>query len=254
MKVGFFVLLGVFLFAVAILMLGGNNPFWSSERKYVVFYKEVSGLIPGAKVMLNGIRVGAIGDIDFDMKQNSIKLRLDVNAKYAHLVRTDSTAAIATQGVLGDKYIMITAGSQDQPELPDGGEMQTASGSDLSKFITSGEHLIANLDSAVTSLDAILKNFDKKNRSARLFEGFAQTGENAAIISEKLKSSADSLNSILKKIDRGQGTVGALINDPQLYDDVKNLLGGVSRNRVLRNIVRQTVKEREVEEADSHKK
>src|SRR5687767_5408123 len=89
-QVGLFVILGAALFAMAVVLLGGSNAFWNSEKHYNVFYKEVSGLIPGTKVVLNGIRVGAVGDIDFDIKTNSIRVRLDVNSKFSHLVRKDS--------------------------------------------------------------------------------------------------------------------------------------------------------------------
>ena len=51
------------------------------------------------------------------------------------------------------------------------------------------------------------------------------------------------LNSILEKIDQGQGTVGAMINDPGLYDDAKALVGQVNRNRIMRNLIRQTIKD-----------
>ena len=46
-----------------------------------------------------------------------------------------------------------------------------------------------------------------------------------------------------KKIDRGEGTVGALINDTALYDDAKSLVSGINRNRIMRNLVRQTVRD-----------
>lgn len=249
-QVGLFVLLGVGLFMVAVLLLGGNNPFWSTERRYVVYYNEVSGLIPGAKVVLNGIRVGAIGSIDFDIEKNSIRMRLDVNSKYANLVRKDTTATIATQGVLGDKFINLKAGTQTEPEVPDGGELQTGTGTDLSGLLTSSETLITNLNSAVRTLDTILKNLERKDRSNRIFEGFAQTSENLSVVTDKLKTTADTLNSVLKKVDGGKGTLGALVNDPELYDDVKKLLGGVSRNRVLRNVIRQSVKDSEAKDAE----
>lgn len=45
------------------------------------------------------------------------------------------------------------------------------------------------------------------------------------------------LNSILEKIDRGEGTMGLLLNDPTVYEDLKLLLGGAQRSRVLRTLI-----------------
>ncbi|MFQ5696988.1 MAG: MlaD family protein [Myxococcota bacterium] len=52
------------------------------------------------------------------------------------------------------------------------------------------------------------------------------------------------LNSILAKIDRGDGTVGALINDPTLYEDLKQVFGGASQSALVRGLV-EFVRERD---------
>lgn len=48
------------------------------------------------------------------------------------------------------------------------------------------------------------------------------------------------LNSILAKIDRGEGTVGLLLNDPTLYEDLKQLVGGAQRSAVVRTLIRMS--------------
>ena len=57
-----------------------------------------------------------------------------------------------------------------------------------------------------------------------------------------MSSAAKHLQGVLDKIDSGNGTVGALINDPGLYDDFRALMGGANRNRVIRNLVRDTIR------------
>jgi phospholipid/cholesterol/gamma-HCH transport system substrate-binding protein len=48
------------------------------------------------------------------------------------------------------------------------------------------------------------------------------------------------LNSILAKVDRGEGTFGLLLNDPTLYDDLKRLVGGAERSAVVRTLIRMS--------------
>jgi phospholipid/cholesterol/gamma-HCH transport system substrate-binding protein len=59
------------------------------------------------------------------------------------------------------------------------------------------------------------------------------------------------LNSILGKIDHGSGSLGALVNDPELYDAAKSLMGEANQNRIVRNLVRKSIKEADKEKADS---
>jgi phospholipid/cholesterol/gamma-HCH transport system substrate-binding protein len=49
------------------------------------------------------------------------------------------------------------------------------------------------------------------------------------------------LNSILSKVDQGQGTIGLMLNDPTLYEDLKLLLGGAQRSTVMRSLIRMAV-------------
>jgi len=52
---------------------------------------------------------------------------------------------------------------------------------------------------------------------------------------------ASRLSSILGKIDEGEGTIGLLVNDPSLYEDLQTLLGGAQRSLVIRSMVRMAV-------------
>ena len=45
------------------------------------------------------------------------------------------------------------------------------------------------------------------------------------------------MNSILGKIDRGEGTLGLLLNDPTLYEELKILVGGAGRSTVVRTLI-----------------
>jgi phospholipid/cholesterol/gamma-HCH transport system substrate-binding protein len=69
----------------------------------------------------------------------------------------------------------------------------------------------------------------------------------------KLKASTEQLHSILEKVNNGTGTLGALVNDPGLYYDARALLGGANRNRIVRNLVRQTIKDAEEDIAPTDK-
>jgi len=51
------------------------------------------------------------------------------------------------------------------------------------------------------------------------------------------------LNSILDKIDRGDGTLGLLLNDPTLYEELKILVGGANRNTIVRSLIEMVTTE-----------
>ncbi len=250
-KVGLFVTIGIGLVMLAILVLGSTENLLTRQSRYVTFFPSVEGLSIGAKVVLGGIGVGVVEDIDLDNEKRQIKVKYTIASKYAEWIRGDSQAEISTQGVLGDKYIAINTGSTDQAKIEPGGEIPGRAGKDISQFLSKGDQLMVNLNSIAVNLDKIIKNLETGGRSEMLFKGLAETARNLASVSDKLnkgiedqqmKSAVRNLNSILGKINNGTGTLGALVNDPGLYDDAKALLGGANRNRIVRNLVRQTVR------------
>lgn len=256
-KTGVFVLAGLALTLTAILILGGKQSIFTSVNHYRSHFPKVDGLVSGAKVVLGGLQIGVVKNVDLDPETRDIVVRFTVETKYAEWVRKDSAVEIVTQGVLGDKYLSIVAGSADQPRIEDGGEVPQGSSKDISALFSSSEQLMLKLTTTADNLSRVLESFNKNNRAEHIFQGLAESSKNLSEISTKLnsdieggklKGSLQHLNQILEKVNHGQGSVGALINDPALYDDLKAMVGQVNRNRVMRNLIRQTIKDNKTTE------
>jgi phospholipid/cholesterol/gamma-HCH transport system substrate-binding protein len=69
--------------------------------------------------------------------------------------------------------------------------------------------------------------------------------DNARALNE-LNQAAARLNHIVSEIDKGHGTLGGLIVDPTVYEDLKKILGNVERNVLLKALIRFTIKEDEL--------
>jgi phospholipid/cholesterol/gamma-HCH transport system substrate-binding protein len=251
-KAGMLVLAGVTLTMIAIVVLGGKQNIFVSTQDYTSHFAKVDGLVGGAKVVLGGLQIGLVNNVDFDEKSRDIKVSYAIESRYAKWIRQDSTIELVTQGVLGDKYLSINAGSMDQPQIPEGGEIVPGGSKDFSQLFNSSEKLMLQLQATAASLDQVLTSFNRNNRADQMFAGFAVTSKNLGELSTKLNKDLEQgklkntllhLNSILEKIDHGQGSLGAFINDPGLYDDAKALVGQTNRNRIMRNLIRQTIKD-----------
>jgi phospholipid/cholesterol/gamma-HCH transport system substrate-binding protein len=188
-----------------------------------------------------------------------MRVEFTVEREYSEYLRKDSTIEVVTQGVLGDKYLSLNPGDPTLPVIGNGGEVPQGKTKDLSQIITSSDQLVQRLTSTAENLDRILSAFNRGNRSEQFFQALSSTTKNLGEITGKLneefgqmklKSSVNHLNSILEKIDQGQGSLGAFINDPGLYDDAKALVGQVNRNRIMRNLIRQTIKDNKEKPSD----
>ncbi len=254
LKVGVFVSAGIALLLFSVLVIGNKSRLFSRSNLYPIHFQSVDGLIVGTKVVLSGVRVGVVEEIEMDPEKRDVSVIVSVARKYEDWIRAGSTAEVAAQGMLGDKFIRISQGEADREIIPPGSEIPNAPSKDITQFISKGDELFATLNEAASTLNRLLKQFEKANRSEKVFDGMAETARNLSQASFKLNHEMEkfrlgeamtNLNSILEKVNNGNGTLGALVNDPALYDDAKALVGGANRSKIVRNLVRQTIEKSE---------
>ena len=110
--VGLFVLLG----AVAVLFLAlksANLLQWSLEKDYLVTarFDNIGGLKPGAAVKSAGVVVGRVKAIEFDGESFQASVTLAIQER--HQFPKDSSLAILTSGLLGEQYVGIAPGADE---------------------------------------------------------------------------------------------------------------------------------------------
>lgn len=252
--VGLFVAFGFLLSAYLVFLLGSKSGFLQSNVYLYARFKDVKGLHTGSEVSLSGLRIGVVERINVsedDSKEMVAKLQ--INAKAMKKIRSDSRATLKTQGVLGDKYIELSIGSIESAGLKDGETIPTAETPDL---FSKGGNLVDGLSKYLKEggdVDSLLRNLARL--SDNLVQLSNQVRKEKSILNElfygtsgkNLNQAITHLDSILKKIDSGDGTLGSIINDPTVYEEVKAVLGGAKRSSVLKYFMRQFMEEGEKE-------
>jgi len=243
-KVGIFVTLGVAFSMVTILILGGAENAFTRKVKYKAHFPAANGLVTGSKVVLSGIPVGTVRGVEYDQASKTVEIELSVQRKYGEYITDGSTVEVMTQGVLGDKFLGINPGGAG-PALAEGAEIPNLPSSDVSAFLTKTDAVMVNLNATVESLNRILRSLEKGNRIDSIAENLSQASKGLSEFanSKNMAKTSKSLVEILEKVNNGAGTLGALVNDPGLYEDARALVGGANRNRIIRNLVRETAKD-----------
>ena len=233
-EVGIFVALGLGIALVSVFFIGQGRSFFSRTYTIIASFNEVSGLRKGAVVQLSGLNVGYVDGVR--LPQNKEGKNLDVVLKimerYKEYIRRDSLATMQTQGLLGDKFILVTRGSPSQPALANGESIETQGGADLTG---KGKEMLSAMTDAA-----------KKFRETMDKLSLDETDKEAVkkILSNMEGASGD-LKSILNRVNQGEGTIGALLKDPALYNDMRALMGRANRSKLLKNLIRSTISEEE---------
>ena len=197
-KVGIFFLAALVLLGIVIEFVEGWSPFEKKDA-YHAFFVSAVGIRPGDPVRLSGVEVGKIKSIGIDES----RVRVDFTVLTGTAIRADSTAAIQQTNFLGGYFLGISFGTSQSPLLAPGSPVPT--------------------DEAV-SINQLISNLNR-NQEKVLGELGNLLQDTRATFSDSIKR----LNTIVTKIDTGEGTLGKLINDPQLYDELHGSLSGINK-------------------------
>ncbi|PWU05472.1 MAG: hypothetical protein C5B51_14510 [Terriglobia bacterium] len=186
-RLGVFVVMALAILAGAIFLIGDKQFLFRSTYRLYAEFPSVAGLIEGAEVRVGGLRTGTVKRIDLpDRAGGEVRVVMDLQEATRRIVRKDSVASISAEGLVGDKYVDISFGSDQAATVKDGDTIPSRPPVDVSDVVRKADALLNSANGAVESLTA----------------------------------TADNLKAVSSKINEGKGTVGALINDRSIYQHV----------------------------------
>ncbi len=267
--VGSFAVAFVVVVALTLLMAGDDLALFRKKSQYFVVFRDASGLQAGAPVKIGGVTVGNVDAVVIDSSDDPPKVvtTLTIFSPHNDLVRLDSVAQLETQGVLGDKFVAVTPGSADEKKLSEGDFLRAKNNIELSTTIAKSAEIVADtataikklnlftdslpadavmqsitadIQTAVHNLSDMLQSLGGKKSAVHLLSE-AETSQAIEKTLLNLQQTSEHLVSVARKIDQGEGTLGALINDPSLYDDMKTLMGRANRSKVAKFVIRKTL-------------
>src|SRR5579871_2609106 len=186
-RLGLFVVATLAILAGGIFLIGSKQLSFRSTYRLKTEFENVGGLQEGAEVRVGGMHEGTIKRIDLPTSPDGkVTVVMDLASRTRDVVKSDSTAAIASEGLVGDKYIEVSFGSTGGSAVKDGDTIASQPPIEMSALLKKTDEILDQAREAVTNLNGTSKDIE----------------------------------SISNKLNTGKGTVGALINDKGLYEKV----------------------------------
>ncbi|MGA2100542.1 MAG: MlaD family protein [Candidatus Sulfotelmatobacter sp.] len=187
-RLGVFIVATLAILVAGIFIIGGKQYLFRSTYQLRAQFDNVVGLDAGGDVRVGGVHSGTVHSIVLPHKPGErVTVVMDLDKTTHEIVKQDSVATIETEGLLGNQFLAISFGSARSGEVRDG-------------------DLIAS--------QAPLEMAELLQKASGLLDGTQQAIQNAT-------QATANLDSISAKIDKGQGTAGALVNDKQLYTNLE---------------------------------
>jgi phospholipid/cholesterol/gamma-HCH transport system substrate-binding protein len=186
-RLGAFIVATLAILATGVFIIGSKEYLFRSTYQLKAQFDNVVGLAAGANVEVGGVQSGTVHSILLPHNAGEkVTVVMDLDRSTRQIVKHDSVATIETEGVLGNQYMAISFGSEGGAEVKDGEILQSLSPLSVGDLLKKTNEILDSSQLAIQSTT----------------------------------QAAAHLNSISAKIDSGQGTVGALVNDKQLYSSL----------------------------------
>ena len=219
LKVGLLILAGLGLIVATSVVVTGWRPGQGGTYKLYVYFDNVSGVLANSPVTVAGVKVGQVTAIDLTGGRARIQLR--IFSRYP--IHADARATVRSLGVLGDKYVELTQGSESQPLLVDGDTITSVSPpSDLDSLILSLSGILADIKSVTSALNSTLGGEKGAKRLDTIMDQIEKTTSDLSRITDATNKQID----IILKSIRGFSTSldrMTTSNEANVQQTLKNL-------------------------------
>jgi phospholipid/cholesterol/gamma-HCH transport system substrate-binding protein len=187
-RLGAFIVATLAILVTGVFIIGSKQYLFSSTYQLKAQFDNVVGLDAGGDVRVGGVHSGTVHSNVIPHKPGEkVTVLMDLDRSTHEIIKQDSVATIETEGLLGNQYMAISFGSAEKADVRNG-------------------DIIASLPPHEMS--------DLLQKTSGILDSSQQAIQNAT------RATAN-LDSISAKIDGGQGTAGALVNDKQLYSNLE---------------------------------
>jgi phospholipid/cholesterol/gamma-HCH transport system substrate-binding protein len=180
--VGIFIFIALAIFIAGVLALGGQNKTFANTFSVRAIFNDVNGLQAGNNIWLSGVKVGTIKKIGF-ISNAQVEVTMNIEEKYQQYIHKDSKAKVGSDGLIGNRIIVIYGGTPQTPLAQTGD--------------------VLGVDKA-TSMEDMMNTLQENNK-------------NILAITTDFKE-------VSKGIAAGQGTLGKLLKDEGVVNQVESML------------------------------
>ena len=222
--VGAFVVGGLLLFAVGLFLIGDRRMIFTDTLEIYAEFAEIASLNVGAKVRVAGMDAGEVEEIRVPAGPTGrFRVRMRVRRDLSPLLRLDSVASIQNDGLVGNKFVQIQAGTDASPLVQEEGTILSREPFDVADLMVMMSDTLGTLNKLLFEVKA---NVDQAliAVSATATDAHALIGEiggHVRLIMTSARKVTTDLTEIVGNVRQGRGTLGKFMTDDSLYANVK---------------------------------
>ena len=194
-KVGIFVFVGLVLMAVLLIQFSKSTSLFRGTYTVHLHATDVGGIKPRAQVLLAGVQVGDVSDIQLAPDGRSVTINLSIYKEFE--IFHDARFVIQQAGFLGDQYVAIVPTANTPPMLTNNADETCDAPFDLQEVARTASGFITRIDGTAKKLDDTVSDFKRVVLTEQTLTNFAVAIANVRAVSDEAKDTVNDLNHLV---------------------------------------------------------
>lgn len=240
--VGIFIFIGLAILAITIFTLGSQKKTFANSISVTAIFDDIGGLQKGGNIWFSGVKIGIVKSIAFH-GDSQVEVKMNIEKSAAPHIHTDAKAKISSDGLIGNKIIVLFGGTASAPRIQENDVITT-------EGVISTDDMLATLQENNKNIQAITMDFKSISRKIDAGEGTLGSLINDPSIANKVNASATELQATLanlkqvsenskrvmaefqafsKNLNESGNSLHDIVSDTIMYKSITNSLAEVQR-------------------------
>ncbi|MFH1686229.1 MAG: MlaD family protein [bacterium] len=221
-------------------LTGGGTSIFNPKAEFKCYFRNVNGLLGGSPVWMSGVEVGNVRSVHFVNLDSlrKVEVTCKIQTSVWDMVTVGTEVQLGTIGLLGDKFVEVIPGPVGGPVIAEGSMIPVRDVGSAEAMFKEGTEALEQAGSVAQNLDGVLGRMNRGEGTlgqlatndslyvqmstllARLTELTTALVRNQERLTSSVEHTATSVGSLADKVENNIGTLGKLIGDPALYDNL----------------------------------
>lgn len=226
--VGVFILVGLIIFVLGVFTLGSQKKLFVKSIGINVIFKDIQGLKTGNNVWFSGVKIGTIKKIQF-VGTSQVQVFMDIEEETHRYIHKDAMASIGSDGLIGNKIIVLTGGTTKAPFIENGDQLRVNVSLSTDEMMKTLQLNNENLVDITGNFKLLAKNLVDGKGTAGALLADEQIANNFKAMVLNLKNTTESANKMAVELDaftRTLNTKGGLadklLTDTEVFAKLQN--------------------------------
>ena len=242
--IGAFVLGGLLLFGGGLFLIGDRRLLFVEQFEINSTFGKVTGLQVGTSVTVAGLAAGEVLEVALPSgPSDRFRVRMRLREDVHHLVRADSSAAVQTDGIVGNAFIQISVGTDASPQVTAGDTITGIDPVEFADLIQEGRDTFRTVAQEVIGLQRTVGGaLAALTTTVETTNGvIEEVGRDAAALTatsrnlvEDVQGAVADARGVVSDVRGGKGSIGRLLTDDTLYERLTGI--GQEAEQTVRNL------------------